>query len=133
MAQRSLRSRQQQQRKKSLLTFHSYQLVQRALVQQVLDAIDHKYLFTLRNRTTWQVPADIRSLILHLFCIYNKISPQKLRTRYDKIEGMEYKMEEPIDIILDAIEDLVDIGELVGRPYSPEKFVDLGYIILSKK
>ena len=59
-----------------LITFHSYQLVQRALVQHVLEAMDAKYLSALRNRITGQVPSDIRSLILPLFRIYGKITPQ---------------------------------------------------------
>ena len=45
---------------------------------------------------------------------------------------MEYKLEEPINIIFDAVEDLVEIEELAGRPYTPEQAIDLGYIILSK-
>merc|ERR1719148_486318 len=31
-----------------------------------------------------------------------------------------------------AVEDLVEIGELVGRSYSPLQIVDLGYIVLAK-
>ena len=116
----------------SLLAFHFYQLVQRYLVQQVLEAINPKYIPTLRNRTTGCVPYDIRSHILYLFCIYGKISPQKLRTRYDNVEGMYYKLEEPIDIIFDTVEDLVEIGELAGRPYTSKQVIHLGYIILSK-
>ena len=46
---------------------------------------------------------------------------------------MEYKLEEPINIIFDAVEDLVEIEELAGRLYTPEQVIDLGYIILSKK
>ena len=45
---------------------------------------------------------------------------------------MEYKLEEPINIIFDAVEDLVEIEELAGRLYTPEQVIDLGYIILSK-
>ena len=41
-------------------------------------------------------------------------------------------MEEPIDLIYDAVEDLREIGELLARPYSPAQIVDLGYIILAK-
>ena len=108
------------------MTFHSYQLVQRALVQQVLEAMYAKYLSALRNYITGQVPSDIRTLILHLFRIYGKITPQQLRTRYENVKKMEYSIDEPIAIIFDAVEDLVEIGELAGRPYSPLQIVDLG-------
>ena len=36
----------------SICTFHSYLLIQRALVQQVLKVIDEKYVSSLRNRIT---------------------------------------------------------------------------------
>ena len=48
-------------------TFRMYQLVQRALIQQVLEALKAKILTRLRSRVTGQVPADIQTLLLHLF------------------------------------------------------------------
>ena len=61
--------------------FQSYLLVQRALVQQVLEAINEKYLSSLRNRITEQVPSEIRDLILHLFRVYGKITPQETQVQ----------------------------------------------------
>ena len=111
------------------ITFHSYQLVQRALVQQVFEGINAKYLSALRNRITGQVPSDIRSLILPLFIIYGKNTPQQLRTRYDNIEKMKYSLDEPIAINFGAVEDLVEIGELYKIPihYTVGQRVILNY------
>ena len=61
--------------KEALKVLQAYQLIQCALVQQVLDFIEDKYLMTLRNRITGQVSVEIRTLVLHLFRIYRKISP----------------------------------------------------------
>ena len=36
----------------SVRTFHSYQLIQHALIQQVLEAVEDKYLSSLRNQIT---------------------------------------------------------------------------------
>ena len=52
---------------KEVRTFQSYQLIQRALIQKELEAVEDKYLSNLRNRITEQVPSDIRYLVLHLF------------------------------------------------------------------
>ena len=117
---------------KATQTFQTYQLVQRALVQQVLEAIDSKYLSSICNRVTDQVPDEIHELILHLFRLYGKITPQHLRATREAVEQMNYTTDEPISIIFDAVEDLVEIAELVGRPYSPDQIVNIGYIILSK-
>ena len=45
---------------------------------------------------------------------------------------MKYQIQEPIAIIFDAIKDLDKIGELAGRPYSPDQVVNIEYIVLSK-
>ena len=58
--------------------FQVYQLIQHVLVQQVLECIEDKYLTMLRSGITGQVLAKICTLVLHLFCIYGKISPQQL-------------------------------------------------------
>ena len=69
----------------ALQTFQSYQLIQCALVQQVLETIETKYLRSIKNRITGQVPAEIRMLILHLFQIYRKIAPQQLRAKQEAV------------------------------------------------
>ena len=116
----------------ALKAFQIYQLIHRVLVQKVLDCIEDKYLMTLCNRITRQAPAEIYALILHLFIIYGKISPQKLRAKYGTVEDMTYLIEVAIDIIFSAIEDLVKIGELAGHPFSPVQIIDLGFIVIMK-
>ena len=59
-------------------TFCTYQLVQRALTQKALEALDVKYLTRLHNRVSGQVPGNIRTLMLHLFQVYGKITAKKL-------------------------------------------------------
>ena len=80
-----------------------------ALVQQILEAIDGKYLSTLRNCITGQYLSDIRSLILHLFQMCRSITPQQLRARYDNVKKMEYSLEDPIEIVFDVVKNLVKI------------------------
>ena len=60
-----------------------------------------------------------------------KITPQQLSTQCNSVESIKYLIEEPITIILNAIEDLDETRELSGRPYLVQQVVDLGYIIIS--
>ena len=64
---------------------------------------------------------DIRSLILHLLESTKKNNPQQLKSKYDAVEQVPYTINELIGVIVLAVEDLVEIGELAGRPYSPNK------------
>ena len=79
--------------------FQSYQLIQRALFQQLLESVEDKYSRTLRKQTTVQVPSDIRNLILHLFRVYGKITPQQLKSNYDTVEQVQCSIDEPIDVL----------------------------------
>ena len=79
-----------------------------------------------------QVPRDICVFILHLFYVYCKITPHQLGSRYEAVEQLEYKIEEPIDILFNVIEDLGKIAVLARRSHSPAQIVDLGYIVVSK-
>ena len=56
----------------AIQNFQSYQLVQRALIQQVLEAAKSRYLNSLRNRIIGQVSSDIRNLILYPFSVYER-------------------------------------------------------------
>ena len=48
--------------------------MQHALIQQVMEALEAKILTRLGNCVTAQVPANIRTLILHIFQAYGKIT-----------------------------------------------------------
>ena len=46
---------------------------------------------------------------------------------------MSYDITEPIDVIFNSVDDLREIAELAGRPYSPIQMVDLGYMVIVKQ
>ena len=110
---------------------HLYLLVQRALIQQGLDAIESKYVTRLRNIITGQVPNGIRQFLFQLFQVYGKITPKNLWELYDAVASMSYNINKLIDVIYSSIDDLHEIAEMVGRPYTPEHLVSMGYIIIA--
>ena len=44
---------------------------------------------------------------------------------------MSYGITEPINVLFNSVDDLREIAELAGRPYSPIQMVDLGYIVIA--
>jgi hypothetical protein len=106
------------QHDEALKNFSEYQLVQRAVIQQVLQAIASKFVTRLRNRVSGQVPNDIRQLMMSLFQIYGRISTNDLKTKYDTVATMSYDLDEPIDAIFNAVDDLHEIAELALKPYT---------------
>ena len=94
-------------------TYYLYLLVQRALIQQVLDEIEFKYLTRLHHRLTRQVPSDIRALLFQLVQAYGKITPKNLRERYERWHQCDITFMSP-SIIDTSVNDLHEIAEMVG-------------------
>ena len=44
----------------------------------------------------------------------------------------QYSIDETIDVVFSAVEDLIDIGKLSGRTYPSQQIVDLGNLVISK-
>ena len=42
---------------------------------------------------------------------------------------MQFDLDEPIDTIFNAIEDLAEIGELAGKPFTDPQLVDYCFVI----
>ena len=117
----------------ALREYQMYILMQRSLISLVQEAVDSKYTYALRNRLTGQLPGDIRLVTNHLFNTYGKINEQELQEKHDTTLKITYDVSEPIDIIFNAVEDLCEIADLAGCPYSPRQQVNIGYLILQKQ
>ena len=64
--------------------------------------------------------------------MYGKIIEAELQTKYDATTKMQYDINEPIDDIFNAVEDLCEITEFAKSPYTPRQKVNIGYLIVSK-
>ena len=94
--------------------------------------MDEQYVAALRNRITGQIPADCRDILMYLFRVYGKVTPDQLVAEEDAVKRLTYDTSVPIDGIFNAIEDLQELGFLSGVPYSSSQIVNLGFIILNK-
>ena len=54
----------------------------------------------------------------------------KLREKYDGIASISYDITDPIDVIITAVEDMQETGELVSKPYTDDQIVNLGHIMI---
>jgi len=106
--------------------------LERALIQQTVEAIDKEYLQATRNRQTGQYATHIRDLLQYLFSTYGNITPTDLDLKADQVKKLTYDITNPIDSIFNEIEELSEYAEAAETPYSPNQLIDIGYIIISK-
>ena len=96
----------------------------------MLEAINGRYMSHLRS--------DGTSTNRHPIAYTQRIPPVRednylvVEHNITNIEGMEYQLEEPINAIFSEVEDLEDLAELVGRPFTPKQIDSIGYLIVLK-
>ena len=116
-----------------LRTYELFQATEKALIAQVVEAIDPMYLRATFNRSTSSYTGSIEAILLHLFTTYGKITPIQVQAKEQSTANMEYSIVMPVDVVFDAIEDLSDLAEHGMSPITSQKQIDMAYLILAKE
>ena len=83
-------------------------LIKRTLIQQIIEAIDTKYLAALCNRRTRQIIPLIPTILEFMHNNYGCITPQQFDDKTTTVKSMIYNPAQPIDIIFNVINNLVE-------------------------
>ena len=106
--------------------------VERALVQQIVNALETKYLRALRNPITGKIIKKIPEIFEYLFETYGDVSPQELRMLTSQVEALTFPPNEPVDTIFAEIDELATIAELAKAPMTEQQKINMGYLLLQK-
>ena len=117
---------------KNLRQFREVIGVERALIQQIVAAVDPKYLKALRNSITNQISATIPQIFKHLLDNYSDVNEEDLLVMSNMLEGLRFEPNEPIDTIFTEIENYAEICALTNSPLSNKQQIDFGYILILK-
>ena len=104
--------------------------VERALIQQIVSALEPKYLRALRNPVTGKITKTIPEIFEYLFDTYGDVSPQELRMLTSQVEALTFPPNEPVDTIFAEIDELGTIAELAKAPMSEQQKINMGYLLL---
>ena len=83
-------------------------LLDRTFIQQIIEAIDTKYLAALRNPITGKITLLVSTIPEYLHKNYGHITPQKLYDKTTTAKTMIYDPAQPIDVVFNSIDDLVE-------------------------
>jgi hypothetical protein len=115
-----------------LRIFREVQGVEKALIQQIVQAVQAPYLLSLRNQTSNSLRGTVYQILDHLQTVYGRVLPQMLEDREQELRTMAYNTQYPIDIVFNAVEDYVDFAELGGQPLTQSQTIAKAYVILNK-
>ena len=73
--------------KQAIMDFRETVNVEKAMIKQVVHAVDSQYLDTLRNPTTDCIDAPILTILNHLFTKYGRVDAEALAQKEKKCTG----------------------------------------------
>ena len=106
--------------------FHQYVNVDKALKQQLIEAVDDLYLKALRNKYVGFSNQTFLTMIAHLYLHYAKISPTDLALN-DKAMKTAYDPTLPIENLIEQINDAVEYAAAGKTPYTSSQIISTAY------
>jgi hypothetical protein len=100
--------------------------VGKALIRQIVAAIDSKYLKTLRNDNTNTITRPIPDVLTYLFNRYGKVTPDRLSQKELEVRSHVYNLQEPLVSLFDQVEDLKKLGDAAQMPYTELQITNFG-------
>ena len=113
-----------------MLTYRESIAVERILIQQIVNALDDKFLKKLWDRTTNRIIIKILEILIYLFDTYGDISPQEMANLRERIEKMNFDPTEPVEEILTEINNYAEIAAIGNDPMTNTQKCKIAYIIL---
>ena len=125
-------AQRKQEHDESTRLFREVLGVERSLIQQIVSAIEPKYLKALRNPITNKITKTIPEIFAYLFDTYGDVSPHELRMLTSQVEALTFPPNEPVDTIFTEIDELSTIAELANAPITEQQKINMGYLLLQK-
>ena len=120
------------QHNENVRLFNEYCNVEQALRKQVVAAIDPSYLAALKNRQTNTITLQLNEIIEYLFRNYGRVTPAHLVNEEQQLLAWSYDPSLPIVLLFNKINDLMDLANAAGSPYSAPQVINMGYILINK-
>jgi type II secretory pathway component PulJ len=112
--------------------FREVQGVEKALIQQIVQAVEAPFLSSLRDRSSNSLRGTVYEILSHLQEMYGRVSPQMLEDRDNELRNLVYNIQLPIETVFNAVEDYVDFAELGHQPLTVSQTIAKAYVILNK-
>lgn len=116
----------------SMRLWREVEAVERALVQQIVAAVEPKYLKALRNQITTKIMRDVKGILSYLFDNYGKVPPAVLKDMKRKVEDYDLDPNDPVDLLFVEIDELADVYTLQKNPMTDTQLVEIAYVVIEK-
>jgi hypothetical protein len=112
--------------------FREYNGVEKALKQQIRKAVDQSYLLAIHDRTSNSLSGTVHTILDYLQVTYGKVSDGMLEEKEYQFKGLGYQAHMPVDIVFNAVEDLLEYASMAQQPFSDRQAVAKAYNVFNK-
>ena len=123
-------TRLREEHKEQIRLFRETVDVEKALIKQLVAAIEPKYIKNLRNTDSNAINIPLHDVFTHLFTRYGNVNADTLMEIEEKVKTMEYNLVEPLVTVFNEIEELTRLGAAANNPFSDMQQVQLGLRII---
>ena len=116
--------------KEAIRLFRETVDVEKALIKQLVAAIEPKYLKSLRDATSNAITIPLHDVLTHLFTRYGGVNADALMDIEYKVKTMEYSITDPLVVVFNEIEELARLGTAAHIPYSNMQLLQIGLRII---
>ena len=104
--------------------------VEKALIKQIVAAVEPKYLKNLRDANSNAINVPVHAVLTHLFNRYGEVNADTLMDIEDKTKVMEYNLVDPLIVVFNEIEELSRLGTAADNPFSDKQLVQISLKII---
>eukprot|EP00957_Ditylum_brightwellii_P009790 738395-Ditylum_brightwellii.AAC.1 len=116
--------------KEELRLFREVSNKERTLIQQIVKALDSKYLMAIQNLVTNKITRTIHEILEYLFDTYGDVSPTQLQDLCQNIKTMAFNLTQPVDTIFTHINGLADLATIAKAPKTNPQKINNVYLTL---
>ena len=123
----------QETHQESFREFNECVAVERTLLQQIVAAIEPRYLQTLHDDDTrHRIELTIPEVFEYLFDAYGGVTIEELTTMRTRLEGLAFPPNEAVDSIFTEIDKYAKMCKLAHTPLSERQTCEYGYVYMLK-
>ena len=121
-----VRSEKCEDHREKLRLFCEATNVRAAMLKQIAQAILEIYIKRFRNKHTHALDEDIYVILSYLIKTYGKVTNEELQEQEDNLWGRVFETTQPIILLFNEIEDLLEVATQNTNKYTDTQLVNLG-------
>ena len=115
-----------------LRQFQQVHDIQKALIRQIVAAIDPPYLEELRNEETNTITRGIPEILQYLFDNFATVTIEDVKAEEAKLSEFHWNIADPPMVMYKVIDDLQKMAVAAKLPKTEEQLVALGVELIQK-